>query len=62
VYATLQDIPSFLFGVDWNYGDYITINAFGTQVNTRIQGITITVTNKAEQIDVNMQVSESISF
>jgi hypothetical protein len=62
VYATLQDIPSFLFGVDWNYGDYITINAFGTQVNTRIQGISITVTNKAEQIDVSMQVSESISF
>jgi Siphovirus ReqiPepy6 Gp37-like protein len=62
VYATLQDIPSFLFGVDWNYGDYITINAFGTQVDTRIHGISITVTNKTEQIDVSMQVSESISF
>jgi Siphovirus ReqiPepy6 Gp37-like protein len=62
VYATIQDVPAFLFGVDWNYGDYVTVNAFGTQVDARIHAITITLTNKAEQIDVNMQVSESLAY
>lgn len=62
VYATIQDVPAFLFGVDWNYGDYVTVNAFGTQVDARIHAMTITLTNKAEQIDVNMQVSESIAY
>lgn len=62
VYAYLQDIPSFLFGVDWNYGDYVTINAFGTQIDARINAINITLTNKSEQIEVKFEVSESISF
>lgn len=62
VYATIQDVPAFLFGVDWNYGDYVTVNAFGTQVDARIHAMTITLTNKAEQIDVSMQVSESLAY
>lgn len=62
VYATIQDIPSFLFGVDWNYGDYVTINAFGTHVDARINSINITLSNKSEQIDVKFQIAESISF
>ncbi len=62
VYATIQDVPAFLFGIDWNYGDYVTVNAFGTQVDARIHAMTITLTNKAEQIDVNMQVSEAIAY
>lgn len=62
VYAYLQDIPSFLFGVDWNYGDYVTINAFGTQVDARINAINITLTNKSEQIEVKFDIAESISF
>ena len=62
VYATIQDVPAFLFGIDWNYGDYVTVNAFGTQVDARIHAITITLTNKAEQIDVNMQVSEALAY
>ena len=61
-YATLQDSPGFLYGVDWNYGDYFTINVFGTTVDARINAITATITNKSEQIDVSMQVSEEISF
>lgn len=61
-YATVQDSPGFLFGVDWNYGDYFTVNVFGTRVDARINAITITLTNKSEQIDVNLQASEEISF
>lgn len=61
-YATLQDSPNFLYGVDWNYGDYFTINVFGTTIDARINAITATITSKSEQIDVSMQVSEEISF
>ena len=57
-----QDSPGFLYGIDWNYGDYFTINVFGTTVDARINAITATITNKSEQIDVSMQVSEEISF
>lgn len=59
VYATLQDSPGFLFNIDWGYGDFLTINAFGTTVDVRINGISITVSNKAEQISAQMQVSEA---
>lgn len=59
VYATLQDSPGFLFGIDWGYGDFVTINAFGSIVDVRINAISITVTNKAEQISTQMQVSEA---
>lgn len=61
-YATVQDSPGFLFGIDWNYGDFFTINVFGTQIDARINAITITLSNKAESIDVSMQASEEISF
>jgi hypothetical protein len=61
-YATLQDAPGFMYGIDWNYGDYFTINVFGTVVDARINAITISVTNKSEQFDVSLQVSEEISF
>jgi hypothetical protein len=61
-YATLQDSPGFLYGVDWNYGDYFTINVFGTNVDARINAISATITSKSEQIDVSMQVSEEILF
>ena len=61
-YATLQDSPGFMYGVDWNYGDYFTVNIFGNIVDARINAITISVTNKSEQFDVNLQVSEEISF
>lgn len=59
VYATLQDAPGFLFGVDWGYGDFVTINAFGSIVDARINAISINISNKAEQISVQMQVSEA---
>jgi hypothetical protein len=59
VYATVQDSPGFLFGVDWGYGDFVTINAFGSIVDVRINGISITITNKAEQIVTQMRVSEA---
>lgn len=59
VYATLQDSPGFLFNIDWGYGDFLTINAFGTTVDVRINGISINVSNKAEQISAQMQVSEA---
>lgn len=62
VSATLQDIPSFLFGIDWNYGDYLTINVFGTQVDARINTISISLSNKSEQIDVGFDITESIAF
>lgn len=61
-FATLQDSPSFMYGIDWNYGDYFTINVFGTNVDARINAISVTLTEKAEQIDVSLQVSEGISF
>ncbi|MFN9111031.1 MAG: hypothetical protein ACK5XN_13290, partial [Bacteroidota bacterium] len=59
VYATIQDSPGFLFGIDWGYGDFVTINAFGSIVDVRINAISITVTNKSEQIATQMQVSEA---
>lgn len=59
VYATLQDSPGFLFNIDWGYGDFLTINAFGTTVDVRINGVSINVSNKAEQISAQMQVSEA---
>lgn len=59
VYATVQDSPGFLFGIDWGYGDFVTINAFGSIVDVRINAISITVTNKSEQIATQMQVSEA---
>jgi hypothetical protein len=61
-YASVQDSPGFLYGVDWNYGDYFTVNIFGTQIDARINAITITLTSKAEQIDVSMQASEEILY
>lgn len=61
-YATVQDAPGFLYGVDWNYGDFFTINIFGTQVDARINAITITLTNKSEQIDVSLQATEEMLF
>jgi hypothetical protein len=60
--ATLQDIPSFLFGVDWNYGDFLTINVFGSQVEARINTISIALSSKSEQIDVGFEISESVIF
>lgn len=59
VYATLQDTPGFLFGIDWGFGDFVTINAFGSIVDARINAISINISNKAEQISVQMQVSEA---
>lgn len=59
VYATLQDAPGFLFGVDWDYGDFVTLNVFGSLVDARINAISLTVTNKAEQIQTQLQVSEA---
>ena len=59
VYATLQDSPGFLFGIDWGYGDFVSLNAFGTVVDARISAISINISNKAEQISVQLQMSEA---
>jgi hypothetical protein len=61
-YATIQDVPGFLFDVDWGYGDYLTLNVFGTQVDVRVNAIRANITDKAEQIQTKLQVSESFSF
>jgi hypothetical protein len=61
-YATLQDVPGFLYGIDWGYGDYLTMNVFGTIVDVRIDAITVTLTNKTEEIKVKLQASEEFSF
>ena len=61
-YAKLQDSPGFLYGIDWGYGDYITINIFGTFVDVRINAISFNLTNKSETIQVSLQVTETFSF
>ena len=61
-YATIQDVPGFLFDVDWGYGDYLTLNVFGTQVDVRVNAIRANITDKSEQIQTKLQVSESFSF
>jgi hypothetical protein len=61
-YAKLQDSPGFLYGIDWGYGDYITINIFGTFVDVRINAISFELTNKSETIKVSLQVTETFSF
>jgi len=59
VYATLQDAPGFLYGIDWGYGDFVTLNAFGTMVDARINAISFNITSKSEQIQTQLQVSEA---
>jgi hypothetical protein len=61
-YAKLQDSPGFLYGIDWGYGDYITINIFGSYVDVRINAISFNLTNKSETIQVSLQVTETFSF
>lgn len=39
------------YGVHWKWGDYVTIQAFGRQVDARIDAITVQVSTRATQVD-----------
>ena len=47
----LLDVPGCRYGVHWQWGDYVTVQAFGQSFDCRIDAITVTVQNGRESID-----------
>ena len=43
--------PDTLYGVHWQWGDYVTVRDFGQQFDCRIDAITVTVQDGTESID-----------
>jgi hypothetical protein len=39
------------YGVDWSWGDYVTVQAFGMQLDARVDAIKVTVTPDEENIE-----------
>jgi hypothetical protein len=47
----IPSTPDTQYGVDWSWGDYVTIQAFGQQLDARVDAITVTVTPDEENIE-----------
>jgi hypothetical protein len=60
VSATLQDTSDFYYGRDWDFGDRIYLNAFGSILDTRINSLEVTVENKQESIRIALTVTEDM--
>lgn len=47
----IQQTRGALLGADWDWGDYVTVQEFGYQLDARIDALTARVTPRGEQID-----------
>lgn len=47
----ILNVPGTQYGVDWAWGDYVTVQAFEQSFDCRIEAITVTVQNGKETID-----------
>lgn len=52
----ILNVPGTQYGVDWAWGDYVTVQAFGQSFDCRIDAITVTVANGKETIDAWLKV------
>jgi len=58
--ATIQDTGDFRYGRDWDFGDRIHVNAFGAILDTRINSIEVSLSNKSEDIRIALAVTEEM--
>ena len=49
--ARITETPVSRFGVDWNWGDYVTVTALGVTVDARIDAVAVRVQQGSEDID-----------
>lgn len=49
--ARIIETPSTRYGVHWDFGDYVTVTAFGQTIDARIDAIAVTVEQGSETID-----------
>lgn len=47
----IQQTRGALLGVDWDWGDYVTVQEFGYQLDARVDALAARVTPRGEQID-----------
>jgi hypothetical protein len=50
VSGRIGQTPALRYGIDWGWGDYVTVQAFGRQVDARISAITVDVSPRGETI------------
>jgi hypothetical protein len=48
--ATVTDTENSRYGRDWEFGDYVTVQAFGRFVDCRVDAIRVTVQNGKEEV------------
>jgi hypothetical protein len=46
----IAQTPALRYGIEWTWGDYVTVQAFGRQVDARISAITVEITPDGETI------------
>lgn len=51
VEATLLSTPGAEYGVDWQWGDFLTLQAFGLSVDCRVEAVTFRISGGEEQVD-----------
>lgn len=49
--ARIVETPVSRFGIDWNWGDYVTVTALGVTIDARIDAIAVRVQQGGEDID-----------
>ena len=47
----IASTPDTQYGVDWQWGDYVTVQAFGMQLDARVDAIKVSVTPDSENIE-----------
>ena len=48
--ARILDTPTCRYGIEWSWGDYVTVQAFGQSIDARIDAVSIRVENGIESI------------
>lgn len=49
--ARIIETPATRYGVHWNWGDFVTVTAFGQTINARIDAVSVTVEQGQETVD-----------
>lgn len=60
--ARLLDTPQSRFGLDWNWGDKVTMSFEGVQVDAVIDKVMLTVDERGEQISGYFEVADQGTF
>ena len=47
----IVETPSTRYGIDWQWGDYVTATAFGVTLNARIDAISVSIESGRETVD-----------